>query len=148
MMNGQEKSDSGIVAVKPTNKAGQPGAELAEPRPETKGNVGQQSTLRTQGRERVSQALGRVRQVRRQPPEVGATCGKAARVDLSGGRPVMGVPTAKSRSSVGNLRLPRWAKRPASSRRGGGAAIPGSPGRRGCRPRGLLGSCFILPSGL
>ena len=41
MMNGQEKSDSGIVAVKSTNKAGQPGAELAEPRPETKGNVGQ-----------------------------------------------------------------------------------------------------------
>jgi hypothetical protein len=37
MMNGQEKSDSGIVAVKPTNKAGQPGAELAEPRPETWG---------------------------------------------------------------------------------------------------------------
>src|SRR6201998_4428649 len=66
MMNGQEKSDSGIVAVKPTNKAGQPGAELAEPRPETKGNVGQQSTLRTQGRERVSQALGRVRQAARQ----------------------------------------------------------------------------------
>ena len=30
MMNGQEKSDSGIVAVKSTNKAGQPGAELAE----------------------------------------------------------------------------------------------------------------------
>jgi group II intron reverse transcriptase/maturase len=66
MMNGQEKSDSGIVAVKPTNKAGQPGAELAEPRPETKGNVGQQSTLRTPGRERVSQALGRVRQAARQ----------------------------------------------------------------------------------
>src|ERR1700758_5503550 len=66
MMNGQEKSDSGIVAVKPTNKTGQPGAELAEPRPETKGNVGQQSTLRTQGRERVSQALGRVRQAARQ----------------------------------------------------------------------------------
>src|SRR6201993_3791349 len=66
MMNGQEKSDSGIVAVKPTNKTGQPGAELAEPRPETKGNVGQQSTLRTQGRERVTQALGRVRQAARQ----------------------------------------------------------------------------------
>ena len=65
MMNGQEKSDSGIVAVKPTNKTGQPGAELAEPRPETKGNVGQQRTLRTQGRERVSQALGRVRHAAR-----------------------------------------------------------------------------------
>ena len=35
--------------------------------------------------------------LRRQTPEVGATCGKAARVDLCGGRPVMGVPTAIER---------------------------------------------------
>ncbi|MFG3594426.1 type III secretion system effector XopH [Bradyrhizobium sp. RDI18] len=42
MMNGQEKSDSGIVAGKPTNKSGQPAAELVEPRPETKGNAEQQ----------------------------------------------------------------------------------------------------------
>ena len=65
MVNGQEKSDSGIVAVKPTNKAGQPGAELAEPRPETKGNVGQQSTHRAQDRARVTQALDRVRKAAR-----------------------------------------------------------------------------------
>src|ERR1700740_653477 len=65
MMNGQEKSDSGIVAVKPTNKTGQPGAELAEPRPETKENVGQQSTLRAQDRARVTQALDRVRKAAR-----------------------------------------------------------------------------------
>src|SRR5277367_6312403 len=65
MMNGQEKSDSGIVAVKSTNKAGQPGAELAEPRPETKGNVGQQSTHRAQDRARVTQALDRVRKAAR-----------------------------------------------------------------------------------
>src|SRR5215472_2516691 len=51
----------------------------------------------------------------------------------------------RSRSSIGNLRLPRWAKRPASSRRGGGAAVPWPSGRRRRRPRGLLGSCFILP---
>src|SRR5246500_82405 len=63
MMNGQEKSDSGIVAVKPTNKAGQPGAELAEPRPETKGN--EQSTHRAQDRARVTQALDRVRKAAR-----------------------------------------------------------------------------------
>ena len=37
MMDGQEKSDSGIVAAKPTNKAGQPAAEPVEPRPETQG---------------------------------------------------------------------------------------------------------------
>src|ERR1700757_5127638 len=65
-MHDQEKSDSGIVAVKPTNKAGRPAAESVEPRPETEGNTDQRSTLRTQGRERVTQALGRVRQAARQ----------------------------------------------------------------------------------
>src|SRR5712671_949227 len=44
----------------------------------------------------------------------------------------------RSRSSAGNLRLPRRAKRPAGSCRGGGAAVPGSPGRRRRRSRGLL----------
>ena len=65
-MHDLEKSDSGIVAGKPTNKAGRPAAEPVEPRPGTKGNANQQSTLRTQGRERVTQALGRVRQAARQ----------------------------------------------------------------------------------
>jgi retron-type reverse transcriptase len=65
MTNGQEKSDSGIVAGKPTNKAGQPAAELVEPRPGTKGNVGQQSMLRAQDRARVTQALDRVRKAAR-----------------------------------------------------------------------------------
>jgi len=36
-----------------------------------------------------------------------------------------------------NLRLPCRAKRPAGSRRGGGAAVPWSPGRCRRRPRGL-----------
>jgi RNA-directed DNA polymerase len=66
MMNGDEKSDSGIVAAKPTNKAGRPAAELVEPRPGTKGNADQQSTHRTQSRARVTQALDRVRQAARQ----------------------------------------------------------------------------------
>ncbi|MER8632666.1 hypothetical protein NKH55_23245 [Mesorhizobium opportunistum] len=61
MMNGQEKSDSGIVAVKPTNKAGQPAAELVEPRPGTKGSAEQQRMHRTQSRARMSQSLDRVR---------------------------------------------------------------------------------------
>ena len=65
-MHDPEKSDSGIVATKPTNKAGRPVAEPVEPRPGTKGNAEQQSTLRTQGRERVTQALGRVRLAARQ----------------------------------------------------------------------------------
>ena len=53
----------------------------------------------------------------------------------------------RSRSSTGNLRLPRRAKRPAGRRRGGGAAIPRPPGRRRRRPRGLLGNCFMMPPG-
>ncbi len=62
MMYEREKSDSSIVAVKPTNKAGQPVAEPVEPREGTERNVDQQSTHRTQRRDRVSQALARVRQ--------------------------------------------------------------------------------------
>jgi len=65
MMNGQEKSDSGVVAAKPANKGGEPSAERVEPRPETKGNVGQQSTHRAQDRARVTQALDRVRKAAR-----------------------------------------------------------------------------------
>jgi RNA-directed DNA polymerase len=66
MMHGREKSDPAIVAVKPTNKAGQPGAELVEPRAGTEGKAGQQSTRRAQNRESVSQALDRIRQAARQ----------------------------------------------------------------------------------
>ena len=65
-MNDPEKSDPRIVATRPTNKAGRPVAELAEPRLGTKGNADQQSTLRAQGRVGVSQALDRVRQAARQ----------------------------------------------------------------------------------
>src|ERR1700682_3770172 len=63
MMHGREKSDPAVVARKPANKAGQPAAEPAEPRAGTEGNAGQHSTCRTQSRESVSQALGRIRQV-------------------------------------------------------------------------------------
>jgi RNA-directed DNA polymerase len=61
MMNGREKSDPAIIAVNPTNKAGQPTAEPGERRAGTEGNAGQQSTCRAQNRESVSQALDRVR---------------------------------------------------------------------------------------
>ena len=64
-MHDAEKSDSGIVAVKLTNKAGLPVAELVEPRPETKGNAGQQRMHRTQGRARMTQSLDRVRKAAR-----------------------------------------------------------------------------------
>ena len=66
MMHEHGKSDSAIVATKPTNKAGQPAAEPVERRAGTEGNAGQHSTRRAQHRESVSQALGRIRQVAKQ----------------------------------------------------------------------------------
>ena len=65
MMYDREKSDPAIVAVKPTNKAGQPAAELVEPRAGAEGNVSQQSTGRAQYRGTVSQALKRIRRIHR-----------------------------------------------------------------------------------
>jgi len=66
MMHEREKSDTAVVAVKPTNKAGATAAESVEPRAETKRNAGEQSTHRTLSRVRVTQALDRVRQAARQ----------------------------------------------------------------------------------
>ena len=65
MMHGREKSDSAVVAMKPTNKAERSAAEPVERRAGTKGNAGQQSTRRAQDRESVSQALARIRQAAR-----------------------------------------------------------------------------------
>ena len=62
MMHGYEQSDPVIVAMKPTNKAGQPVAEPVERRAGAEGTAGRQSTLRAQNRKRVTQALERVRQ--------------------------------------------------------------------------------------
>jgi hypothetical protein len=50
MMHGREKSDSAIVAGKPTNKAVSTAAEPVERRAEAKGNANQQSTDRAQNR--------------------------------------------------------------------------------------------------
>jgi len=66
MMNGREKSDSAIVAMKPANKAGRPAAEWVERRAGTKGNTDQPRTPRAQNRSGVSQGLERVRQAARQ----------------------------------------------------------------------------------
>jgi RNA-directed DNA polymerase len=66
VMHEPEKSDSVVVAEKPTNKAERSAAEPVEPRAETKGNAGQQSTRRAQDRASVSQALERLRQAARQ----------------------------------------------------------------------------------
>src|SRR6516164_3534262 len=73
-MHEREKSDPVIGAGKPTNKAEanahaehgvSDAAELVEQRAGAKGNADEQSTHRTQGRERVSQALDRVRKAAR-----------------------------------------------------------------------------------
>ena len=66
MMNGPEKSDSAIRAMKPANKAGRPAAEWAEQRAGTEGNTEEPHTRRTQSRGSVSQGLDRVRQAARQ----------------------------------------------------------------------------------
>src|SRR5690242_16051799 len=102
MMHGHEKSDSAIVATKPPNqgratggggggaKGGGQGERAPMPRvPDT--GPGKRVTgagARTDGRE-----------ASRQTSEVGAVCRKAARTDLCGGRPVMGVPTAIATAS-------------------------------------------------
>jgi len=66
MMHAREKSDSAIVAVKPTNNVEQSTAEPVEPRAGAKGNASQHSTGRMQSRASVSQALERIRQAARE----------------------------------------------------------------------------------
>jgi hypothetical protein len=73
-MHEREKSDPAIGAGKPTNKAEasahaehgvSDAAEPVEQRAGAEGNANEQSTHRTQSRERVSQALDRVRKAAR-----------------------------------------------------------------------------------
>ena len=52
-MNGPEKSDSPIVAMKPVNEAAHAAEEQVEPRGGIKENADQQTTDRTQSREAV-----------------------------------------------------------------------------------------------
>src|SRR5260370_11700553 len=65
-MKGCEKSAPATVARKPPNGAGRPGPEAVERRAGAEGNADRQSTHRAQNRERVTQALDRVRQAARQ----------------------------------------------------------------------------------
>src|SRR4029077_16951038 len=91
-MHDLEKSDSAIVAAKPSNKAGPPAAEAVEPRAGAKGNADKQSTHRTQSRERVTQALSRVRQaaVSASPSN---TQGRSRMLELGSSGSVRGVPS-------------------------------------------------------
>ena len=62
MMSAREKSDLPEVAEKRANKAASAAAELVERRGRAKENAELQSTVRTQGREAVSQAQIRIRE--------------------------------------------------------------------------------------
>jgi RNA-directed DNA polymerase len=62
MMHDQQKSDSCIVARKPTNKLDGAGAEPVERRREAKGNTGESCAHRTQSRVSVLPRLERVRE--------------------------------------------------------------------------------------
>ena len=83
-----------------TNKAGQPAAELVEPRAGAEGNVS--SAKHGPGtvpgnRVTAAEAHTAFREnitTRRYTPEVGAVCPNWARTDLCGGREVTRVPTA------------------------------------------------------
>ena len=66
MMYDHEKSDPSIVAVKPTNKAGQPAAELVEPRVGAEGNVKGPHGVRAQDRAASSAGIDRIREVARE----------------------------------------------------------------------------------
>lgn len=99
MMNGPEKSDSAILAMKPANKAGAPAAEWAERRAGTKGNAGHRTRDGLRAAVACHRGLGPctgrcAQRCSPSSPKVGAECANRACSDLSGGRPVMGVPTA------------------------------------------------------
>ena len=97
MMNELEKSDSSIVAEKPTNKQGQPSAEPVERREGTEGNSGETRMRGTQSREaccRDSNEYGRQCFALPSLPKVGARCVNCARRDLCGGCSVRSIPTA------------------------------------------------------
>jgi RNA-directed DNA polymerase len=65
-MNGDEKSDPAIVAMKPANKAGRPGAERAEPRAGAEGNAAGPHEARAQQRSPSSPGIDRVREAARE----------------------------------------------------------------------------------
>ena len=105
-MYDREKSDPAIVAVKLTNKAGQPAAESVEPRAGAEGNVslakhgpGAVPGNRVTGAEAHTARRENIAK-RRHAPEVGAVCPNWARTDLCGGREVTRVPTANQGHSA------------------------------------------------
>jgi group II intron reverse transcriptase/maturase len=74
-MHGRRKSHSPIRAEKPPNNAEAPArsAEAAEQRGLAERNPGEQTRLRTQGRDRLTHALHRIRQAARRDPDARLT---------------------------------------------------------------------------
>ena len=69
MMHGMKKSDEAVLPLKAANKGARAPAESPEGRASTKGNLRDQSTHRTQGRDGVSQAVERIRQAATRKPQ-------------------------------------------------------------------------------
>ena len=103
MMHGPEKSDPGIVAMKPANKTEQSVAEPVERRAGTKGNADQQSTCRTQSRISVSQALERIRKVQNALPSNtrGGSRMRESRTYGSGAARLAAIPAGESPANRG-----------------------------------------------
>src|SRR6266480_5307515 len=104
MMHGREKSDSAIVAGKPTNKAVSTAAEPVERRAEAKGNASQRSTRRTQSRVKCVTGAGAHTASRNENALPSHTQGGSRMPELGPygsvrGRSVMSVPTAISETS-------------------------------------------------
>src|SRR5215467_11509619 len=146
MTYGCGKSDSAILAGKPTNKAEQSAAESVERRVEAKGNTGQQSTYRAQDRESVSQALDRIRQVARHRKKEKFTASYSPHLSPStpgaafslSGRTEMGRIRGGSRTQA--RRSARTTPAGSVSGAAGPARVHTQVGRaaapaRGCRPR-------------
>jgi hypothetical protein len=96
MMNGPEKSDSVIVAVKLTNKTERPRRSWWSEGQGPRGMRASQARTGLSARPACHRSWLAYGMFSPLTPEVGAVCGKAARTDLCGGREVTRVPTAKT----------------------------------------------------
>ena len=107
VMNGPRQSDRSVVPKKAVNKGGAEAlpAESLEGTDLPKGNPQEQTNRWAQSRERLQQALERVRQAANacaSEPEGRARFGKSARRDLCGGSPATGIPTVNQTICLGD----------------------------------------------
>src|SRR5512142_1918614 len=68
-MHAREKSDRPVLPVRPSNKPGQPGAELVEGRGRREGNVASKTRPGRSAGQGAPSALGRVRRLARKDKE-------------------------------------------------------------------------------